>query len=71
MATTLNKKDYSILESYSHGEISWRAAVRDLRLWDLNELKNLLKQHELPLPTANFYDTIAVESLFQNLTEEA
>ncbi|MGE3712972.1 MAG: hypothetical protein AB7F82_00390 [Alphaproteobacteria bacterium] len=40
-----------ILKEYSEGKHCWRRVVRNLKLWDFDELKTLMAQHNLPMPT--------------------
>lgn len=50
---TFSNEDMVVLTAYSEGTIGWRAACRDLRLLNLDELHSLLEEHQLPAPVAD------------------
>jgi hypothetical protein len=50
---TLSAEDMDVLQEYSAGRISWRAACNMLNLMEARELHALMDAHKIPAPVAD------------------
>lgn len=53
MMTIVNIQEYTVLKRYAEGQMSWREAARDLRLWGLEDVEAKRKAHGLEMALAD------------------